>query len=181
MRVQVKTLTDNFFFNEGMKKLIKNEINNFQHRKINYIIFSRDYIKIAKKIHNRLKKNNNVMFIFVSHDTGRDYFYLKEIEFPVRLVRYSESIKDAKIIIGKKSTSIKKVIRRTTYNTLSYREREIVVCLMRGMSPAKICVSLNINIKTISRHKRNAMKKNNIRTTKELLDWYKENEILMRI
>lgn len=54
---------------------------------------------------------------------------------------------------------------------LSLREREVVLALGRGLSPTQVAGLLRINIKTVSSHKRMAMRKLGFRRTHELQQW----------
>ncbi|MGU9756052.1 LuxR C-terminal-related transcriptional regulator [Serratia marcescens] len=56
-------------------------------------------------------------------------------------------------------------------NPLTQREREVLHQLKQGKTPACVATSLGIKVKTISSHKRAAMKKLNFKRTSELLHW----------
>lgn len=54
---------------------------------------------------------------------------------------------------------------------LTQREREVLHQLKQGKTPACVATCLGIKVKTISSHKRSAMKKLNFKRTSELLHW----------
>jgi len=52
---------------------------------------------------------------------------------------------------------------------LSKREREIIELIVKGLSSQEISEKLFISINTVNTHRRNLLKKNNFKSTKELL------------
>ena len=52
---------------------------------------------------------------------------------------------------------------------LSNREREIIGLIIKGLSSQEISEKLFISINTVNTHRRNLLKKNNFKSTKELL------------
>lgn len=58
-----------------------------------------------------------------------------------------------------------------THEPLTPREREVLFHLKKGKTPAGAAISMGVKVKTISSHKRAAMKKLNFRRTNELFHW----------
>lgn len=61
--------------------------------------------------------------------------------------------------------------QRTTNKMLTLREQEVLYHLKQGKTPADVASCMGIKEKTISSHKRAAMKKLNFRRTNELFHW----------
>ncbi len=57
------------------------------------------------------------------------------------------------------------------HEPLTPREHEVLFHLKQGKTPAGAAISMGVKVKTISSHKRAAMKKLNFRRTNELFHW----------
>lgn len=55
--------------------------------------------------------------------------------------------------------------------SLSEREEQVLLFLLSEMAPLQIASSLGITMKTVSNHKRSAMKKIGVRSTFQLHKW----------
>lgn len=67
--------------------------------------------------------------------------------------------------------------RRRTLNALSPRQREVIRCISKGMQVRAISERLQIHEKTVSNHKRTAMRKLQLSRTTDLHHWLLCNPI----
>lgn len=82
-----------------------------------------------------------------------------------------QRIEDA---LSSQESSSKKILPASEdfiYEPLTSREHEVLFHLKQGKTPTGAAISMGINVKTISAHKRAAMKKLNFRRTCELFHW----------
>ncbi|NJQ22338.1 helix-turn-helix transcriptional regulator [Pantoea sp. LS15] len=60
---------------------------------------------------------------------------------------------------------------------LTRREKQILYKLSEGFSSSEIAKNIGLHVKSVSQHKRNAMRKLSLPNTKELLLWLVYNKI----
>lgn len=89
------------------------------------------------------------------------------------------SLYDTAAVIGEK---IERLIDAATntrrYEPLSKREKEVVVCLVKGMTNRQIAESLHLSPHTVSTHRRNISAKLDIRSTSGLTVYAISNKLV---
>lgn len=121
--------------------------------------------KIIDALSNSLEKR---IVIFFGGPINLDYFHPKKIK--PRSYRLDKNVSLHKLhILLDKICSMEKTIgyeidQRKPFKPLSNREFCIISSLMSGMTTKEVSSELNINIKTVSTHKRNALRKLKIKS-----------------
>ncbi|MDR6366998.1 LuxR C-terminal-related transcriptional regulator [Enterobacter sp. SORGH_AS_0287] len=106
-----------------------------------------------QRVFNRIPNHNNLCFIDATVSSQ-----VAMMVICAALINYA--------LTGRCSDNEKKIM-------LSGNEKEIVHMLSDGMRPKEIANKTGLSIKTISAHKRSAMRKLNVRTNMELLVKYR--------
>lgn len=110
-----------------------------------------------------IKRHNSVALcrcknVISRHDTPEEFYHLLQ------------------------KTMSRKIFSEVCYlcrGSLTRREKEILKWFSEGLSPAEIAKASGLSIKSVSQHKRNAMRKFSLKNTQELVMWLAINNKLM--
>ncbi|CAI1839123.1 two component system sensor kinase SsrB [Serratia quinivorans] len=185
--LSIAIIDNNKFYTAGLFMALSTHLKN---KNINAEMLPEDYSNIAADvifqaiycgtfIAASTKANESNPFYFVI--TDKKYVHLKHLYQGINesniLYRNQsvnhvlQRIEDA---LSSQESSSKKILPASEYfiyEPLTSREHEVLFHLKKGKTPTGAAISMGINVKTISAHKRAAMKKLNFRRTCELFHW----------
>lgn len=166
--INITVDVDDVFFRIGVKALL---INYFNKRKQEVFFVSNGNVELAIKDEN---KTFNI--------AGRRELLIRNSSFK----KNTKSLQcNCKNIMCKKDSieifeyTLTKIMQAETSTklciscrkTLTPREREILRGFSQGLNTAEISECSGLHIKSVSQHKRNAMRKLSLKNTKDLVSW----------
>lgn len=164
---------DDFYFSAGLKFILKNF---FTKNNKNVIFSLNERADILIRPENNSSLNTGGKEIIINghqHKAKNNHraCSCRNILFKYDTIeRFTILLKET---LTQKATKNQCIMCR---RTLTRREKQILYKFSEGLSSSEIAGCIGLNVKSVSQHKRNAMRKLSLRNTKELLLWLTFNK-----
>ncbi len=166
--ITVRVEVDDTFFERGINILIKD----FFQTKNSIVRFvfkeSADLLISTDNNHNFFCKK-----IFIASKKSPSSIIARQCTCK-NVIFKNDSLKRVLCVIERTLTE-KEITKTCSYcrRTLTRRQKDVLFHISQGRTHGEISKILGLHVKTISQHKRNAMRKLSLHNTKELLTWLK--------
>lgn len=166
--------TDDFYFKVGLQFIIKHFFNK-KAQSVSFLPSNKVDILIRFEHSSSLKEEGKEIIITERHNklngtqrvcTCRNIMFKHDT--PAQFISILEETM---------TRTVTKVPCTLCRRKLTRREKEILSKLADGLTSSDISTSTGLNIKSVSQHKRNAMRKLSLRNTSELINWLLINKI----
>lgn len=166
--IKVALEVEDFYLRAGLKIILTD----FFYRKKQEVFFvSDDVVDLVVRAEYKVYSNEYDREILISRRKLRKDSYALTCSC-TNIIFKNDTPEKFKFILEK--TMNKEVFRKTCFfcrRCLTRREREILAQYSDGLSTGEIANASGLHVKSVSQHKRNAMRKLDLRNTKELLEW----------
>lgn len=166
--------TDDFYFRVGLQSIIQRFFNK-KGQSVSFLTNSNVDVIIRFEHSSPLKEEGKEIIIRGPHSK----LNRTQRECTCRNIMFKHDTPAQFISILEKtmSSAVSRVPCSFCRRKLTRREKEVLSKLSDGFTSSEISKCIGLNVKSVSQHKRNAMRKLSLRNTRELLNWLMINNI----